>query len=238
MQAEAQWYLSTSRLLSHAPSMKTHEKALLILISNLSNSLWDLTDLELRFLVWDDTARSPEGILGSPNTQNAAITLGYLTSECLKLMEHERGLDLNCRGAVHDTLQMFHHWQPDLPAHLQFAASFVRFPFPRGSTLTATRPAALSRQTLAISTTIVRQQRNDVRSVWAIRPANLFTFQTNSRRVGYEILCDEPERTGHMAGRSSFFCSAHAQTFAVAGSAGFFARTRALSRHAARCVSQ
>ena len=25
---------------------------------------------------------------------------------------------------------MFHHWQPDLPAHLQFAAQFVQFPFP------------------------------------------------------------------------------------------------------------
>jgi DNA polymerase I-like protein with 3'-5' exonuclease and polymerase domains len=29
-----------------------------------------------------------------------------------------------------DTLDMFHHWQPDLPAHLQFAASFINFPFP------------------------------------------------------------------------------------------------------------
>lgn len=29
-----------------------------------------------------------------------------------------------------DTLDMFHHWQPDLPAHLQFAASFIRFEFP------------------------------------------------------------------------------------------------------------
>jgi hypothetical protein len=25
---------------------------------------------------------------------------------------------------------MFHHWQPDLPAHLQFCAQFVQFPFP------------------------------------------------------------------------------------------------------------
>lgn len=40
------------------------------------------------------------------------------------------GLDLRPRGVVHDTLQMFHHWQPDLPAHLQFAAQFVSFPFP------------------------------------------------------------------------------------------------------------
>lgn len=30
----------------------------------------------------------------------------------------------------YDTLDMFHHWQPDLPAHLQFCASFIRFPFP------------------------------------------------------------------------------------------------------------
>lgn len=31
---------------------------------------------------------------------------------------------------VFDTLDMFHHWQPDLPAHLQFCASFINFPFP------------------------------------------------------------------------------------------------------------
>jgi hypothetical protein len=97
MQAEAQWYLSTSRTLSHAPSMKTHEKALLILISNLSNSLWDLTDLELRFLGRDDTARSPETFF-VPLIQNAAITLGYLTSECLKLLEHERASTLIVEG--------------------------------------------------------------------------------------------------------------------------------------------
>lgn len=30
----------------------------------------------------------------------------------------------------YDTLDMFHHWQPDLPAHLQFCASFINFPFP------------------------------------------------------------------------------------------------------------
>ena len=33
-------------------------------------------------------------------------------------------------GTRHDGLQMYHHWQPDLPAHLQFAAQFVSFPFP------------------------------------------------------------------------------------------------------------
>jgi len=34
------------------------------------------------------------------------------------------------RERVYDTLDMFHHWQPDLPAHLQFACSFINFPFP------------------------------------------------------------------------------------------------------------
>jgi len=29
-----------------------------------------------------------------------------------------------------DTLDMYHHWQPDLPAHLQFCSSFINFPFP------------------------------------------------------------------------------------------------------------
>lgn len=33
-------------------------------------------------------------------------------------------------GTVHDTLQQFHFFQADLPAHLQFAASFSSFPFP------------------------------------------------------------------------------------------------------------
>ena len=30
---------------------------------------------------------------------------------------------------VYDTLDMFHHWQPDLPAHLQYCASFINWPF-------------------------------------------------------------------------------------------------------------
>lgn len=33
-------------------------------------------------------------------------------------------------GQIHDTLFMFHRFQPDLPAHLQCAASFSQFPFP------------------------------------------------------------------------------------------------------------
>jgi len=33
-------------------------------------------------------------------------------------------------GPVYDTLRMFRYWQPDLPAHLQFASTFAAFPFP------------------------------------------------------------------------------------------------------------
>jgi uracil-DNA glycosylase family 4 len=31
---------------------------------------------------------------------------------------------------VFDTLDMFHHWQPDLPAHLQFCCQWINWPFP------------------------------------------------------------------------------------------------------------
>lgn len=40
------------------------------------------------------------------------------------------GLHYAPKARCFDTLDMFHHWQPDLPAHLQFAASFIRFEFP------------------------------------------------------------------------------------------------------------
>lgn len=51
-------------------------------------------------------------------------------NKVLRAAGEREGLDLAPRGTIHDTLAMFHHWQPDLPAHLQFAASFVQFPFP------------------------------------------------------------------------------------------------------------
>jgi uracil-DNA glycosylase len=51
-------------------------------------------------------------------------------NKVLRAAGEREGLDLQPRGTIHDTLQMFHHWQPDLPAHLQFASSFVQFPFP------------------------------------------------------------------------------------------------------------
>jgi uracil-DNA glycosylase family 4 len=37
---------------------------------------------------------------------------------------------LDYAGTIHDTLQQHHFAQPDLPAHLQFSASFSSFPFP------------------------------------------------------------------------------------------------------------
>lgn len=51
-------------------------------------------------------------------------------NKVLRAASEREGVDYNPRGTLHDTLQMYHHWQPDLPAHLQFAASFVSFPFP------------------------------------------------------------------------------------------------------------
>ena len=132
---------------------------------------------------------------------------------------------------------MFHHWQPDLPAHLQFAASFIRFPFPWKHLTATVQPHCHGKLWRSRQPSFANSEMM-FGVFWAIRPANLFTFQTNSRRVGYKILCDEPERTGPPCGRFSFFGSADAQTFAVAGSAGFLARARARSRHAARCFSQ
>lgn len=48
----------------------------------------------------------------------------------LRACAAREGWEYAPRERVFDTLDMFHHWQPDLPAHLQFCASFVNFPFP------------------------------------------------------------------------------------------------------------
>ena len=68
-------------------------------------------------------------ILRSPNTK-CGHNLWLFDNKVLDACALREGLDLRVNGPVHDTLQMFHHWQPDLPAHLQFAAQFVSFPFP------------------------------------------------------------------------------------------------------------
>jgi hypothetical protein len=79
---------------------------------------------------WEGRYREIAGdILRSPNTKCGHNTWLF-DQRVLKAARAREGLDLNCRGAVHGTPQMFHHWQPALPAHLQFAASFICLPFP------------------------------------------------------------------------------------------------------------
>jgi uracil-DNA glycosylase family 4 len=62
-------------------------------------------------------------ILGLPNTK-CGHNVWLFDNKVL------RANGVEVAGTIHDTLQMFHHWQPDLPAHLQFCAQFVQFPFP------------------------------------------------------------------------------------------------------------
>jgi uracil-DNA glycosylase family 4 len=68
-------------------------------------------------------------LLRSPNAK-CGHNLWLFDNRVLEACGLREGLDLRPRGPIHDTLAMFHHWQPDLPAHLQFAAQFVSFPFP------------------------------------------------------------------------------------------------------------
>jgi hypothetical protein len=68
-------------------------------------------------------------LLRSPNPK-CGHNVWLFDDKVLRVAGARDGVDARPRGVIHDTLQMFHHWQPDLPAHLQFAASFVRFPFP------------------------------------------------------------------------------------------------------------
>ena len=78
---------------------------------------------------WEGRYQIVGDILRSPNTKCGHNTWLF-DQRVLKAAGAREGLDLKCRGAVHDTPQTFHHWQPDLTAHLQFAASFIRFPCP------------------------------------------------------------------------------------------------------------
>jgi uracil-DNA glycosylase family 4 len=81
-------------------------------------------------LPWEPGFREiSQELLLSPNVK-CGHNVWLFDNKVLRAAGEREGLDLNPRGTIHDTLQMFHHWQPDLPAHLQFAASFVQFPFP------------------------------------------------------------------------------------------------------------
>jgi uracil-DNA glycosylase len=68
-------------------------------------------------------------ILQLPNVKTGH-NVWLFDNKVLAAVSAREGIDYMPVGTVHDTLQMFHWWQPDLPAHLQFAASFVNFPFP------------------------------------------------------------------------------------------------------------
>ena len=79
---------------------------------------------------WDGGYREiARDILHTPNVK-CGHNVWLFDNKVLRAAGEREGLDLRPRGTVHDTLAMFHHWQPDLPAHLQFAAQFVQFPFP------------------------------------------------------------------------------------------------------------
>lgn len=79
---------------------------------------------------WDGEYREiARDILHTPNVK-CGHNVWLFDNKVLRAAGEREGLDLIPRGPVHDTLQMLHHWQPDLPAHLQFAAQYVSFPFP------------------------------------------------------------------------------------------------------------
>jgi uracil-DNA glycosylase family 4 len=79
---------------------------------------------------WEGEFRSiARQILQSPNVK-CGHNIWLFDSKVLRAVSEREGIDYTPRGVQHDTLQMFHHWQPDLPAHLQAAALFVQFPFP------------------------------------------------------------------------------------------------------------
>jgi uracil-DNA glycosylase family 4 len=77
----------------------------------------------------DEFKPTIQRLLHSPNPK-CGHNVWLFDNKVLRAAGVREALDLTPKGIIHDTLAMFHHWQPDLPAHLQFAASFVQFPFP------------------------------------------------------------------------------------------------------------
>jgi uracil-DNA glycosylase family 4 len=81
-------------------------------------------------LPWEGGYREiAQSILLGPNPK-CGQNVWTFDNKVLRAVGEREGMDLAPRGVIHDTLQMFHHWQPDLPAHLQFCASFISYPFP------------------------------------------------------------------------------------------------------------
>jgi len=79
---------------------------------------------------WEGSFKNIAARLLCGSNTKCGHNLWLFDNKVLRAAGEREGLDLTPRGTIHDTLQQFHHWQPDLPAHLQFAAQFVQFPFP------------------------------------------------------------------------------------------------------------
>src|SRR5262245_48654604 len=75
-------------------------------------------------LPWSDATRDiTRRLLGSPNPK--AAHNGWRFDNPIL-----RAAGVEIRGTNYDTMTMFHHLQPDLPADLQFVGSLYTFPFP------------------------------------------------------------------------------------------------------------
>lgn len=79
---------------------------------------------------WEGEYREIAGRILRTENVKCGHNVWLFDNKVLRAAGEREGMDLAPRGIIHDTLQMFHHWQPDLPAHLQFCAQFVQFPFP------------------------------------------------------------------------------------------------------------
>jgi uracil-DNA glycosylase family 4 len=81
-------------------------------------------------LPWEEPFRTMAiAVMLSPNVKYGH-NWWLFDHKVLRACAAREGWEYRPQGVVHDTLQMFHHWQPDLPAHLQFACNFIQFPFP------------------------------------------------------------------------------------------------------------
>ena len=79
---------------------------------------------------WEGEYRKIASAILLGNNVKCGHHVWLFDNKVLRAAGEREGLDLTPRGTIHDTLQMFHHWQPDLPAHLQFCGQFVQFPYP------------------------------------------------------------------------------------------------------------
>lgn len=98
--------------------------------TNIRLTQFSIGDRTSIAIPWDGGFRTViRDILHTPNVK-CGHNVWLFDNKVLRAAGEREGLDLRPRGTIHDTLQMFHHWQPDLPAHLQFCAQYVSFPFP------------------------------------------------------------------------------------------------------------